>query len=151
MDTLPYTQRSMVMSENNPPFNDINGGSIDISHMLKNNTDLRMKSSYDELFSILGNSTHLTIDNSLGEIPVDNFAFIVDGMILTLVSVFGVIGTIMSIIVLVKPRLRGTSRDFFSKFLTALAIYDTLFLSMAIMMFGMPALSFWLVKIINTL
>ena len=139
------------MSENNPPFNDINGGSIDSCHMLKNNTDLRMENSYDELFSILGNSTHLTIDNSLGEIPVDNFAFIVDGMILTLVSVFGVIGTIMSIIVLVKPRLRGTSRDFFSKFLTALAIYDTLFLSMAIMMFGMPALSFWLVKIINTL
>ena len=141
----------MVMSENNPLFDDSTGGSIDISHILKNSTDLQMESSYDELFSMLGNSTHLTIDNSLGEIPVDNFAFIVDGIILTLVSVFGVIGTIMSIIVLIKPRLRGTSRDFFSKFLTALAIYDTLFLSMAIMMFGMPALSFWLVEIINTL
>ena len=76
-------------------------------------------------------------------VSVDNFVFIVDGVILTLVSIFGVVGTSMAIIVLIKPRLRGNSRDLFSKFLTALAVYDTLFLFLALLLFGLPALSVW--------
>jgi len=76
-------------------------------------------------------------------VSVDNFVFIVDGIILTLVSIFGVVGTSMAIIVLIKPRLRGNSRDLFSKFLTALAVYDTLFLFLALLLFGLPALSVW--------
>ena len=83
----------------------------------------------------------LQINND--HVSVDNFVFIVDGIILTLVSIFGVVGTIMAIIVLIKPRLRGNSRDLFSKFLTALAVYDTLFLFLALLLFGLPALSVW--------
>ena len=83
------------------------------------------------------------LEDDYGDHGVSNFIFIVDGIILTLVSCFGIIGTFMSIIILVKTRLRGISRDHFSTFLTALAVYDSLFLIVAILLFGLPSLSMW--------
>ena len=95
-----------------------------------------------DINQLIHNDTEYYIDD-LNEVPVDNFVFIVDGVVLTSVSVFGVIGTFMSIFVLIKPRVRGNSRDLFSKFLTALAVYDSMFLFLAILLFGLPTLSFW--------
>ena len=74
---------------------------------------------------------------------IDLFTFVVDGVILTLVASFGIVGTFMSILVLLKPRVRGNSRDLFSTFLTALAIYDSLFLIVAVLFLGLPQLSVW--------
>ena len=78
-----------------------------------------------------------------GEHRIEPFVFWVDGVVLSIVSIFGVIGTLMAIVVLIKPRLRGNSRDLFSKFLTALAVYDSFFLFLALLMFGLPSLSTW--------
>ena len=74
---------------------------------------------------------------------IDSFVFWVDGVILSVVSIFGVIGTFMAIVVLIKPRVSGNSRDLFSKFLTALAVYDSIFMFLALFMIGMPNLSTW--------
>ena len=74
---------------------------------------------------------------------IEPFVFWVDGVVLSTVSIFGVIGTLMAIVVLIKPRIRGNSRDLFSKFLTALAVYDSFFLCLALLMFGVPSLSTW--------
>ena len=77
------------------------------------------------------------------EHTIDSFVFWVDGVILSIVSIFGVIGTFMAIVVLIKPRVSGNSRDLFSKFLTALAVYDSIFMVLALFMIGMPSLSTW--------
>ena len=65
--------------------------------------------------------------------------FIVDGVVLTAISTLGLVGTVMSIFVLLKPRLR----DCFSTFLTGLAVCDAVFLFFAILMFGLPMLWTW--------
>ena len=99
-----------------------------------------------ELFDRTFNSNNIAgeyLEDDYDNHGVSNFIFIVDGIILTLVSCFGIVGTSMSIIILVKTRLRGISRDHFSTFLTALAIYDSLFLIVAILLFGLPSLSIW--------
>ncbi len=70
---------------------------------------------------------------------LDIFKFLVEGVILTVVSCLGLLGTLMSIYVLLKPRVR----DCFSTFLTGLAICDSIFLFFAILMFGLPMLWTW--------
>ena len=65
--------------------------------------------------------------------------FIIEGIILTTVSVLGLIGTVMSIYVLLKPRVR----DCFSNLLTGLAVCDAIFLFFAILIFGLPMLWTW--------
>ena len=69
----------------------------------------------------------------------DSYVFYVDGILLLIVALFGIVGTLMSIVVLLKPRIR----DFFSRFLTALSICDALFLISTIPLIGLPALSGW--------
>ena len=64
---------------------------------------------------------------------------LLEGVVLTTVSVLGLVGTLMAIYVLLKPRLR----DCFSTFLTGLAVCDAVFLFFAILMFGMPMLWTW--------
>ena len=72
----------------------------------------------------------------------NNFLYVVDGVILTVVSVFGIIGTLMSLGVLLKQRWRKTrSSDHFSQFLSALAVFDTTFLITALLNSGLPHLS----------
>ena len=110
--------------------------------MTDNRSSVFDQVSFDETF----NESHISgeyFEDDYTDHGVSNFIFIVDGLILTSVSCFGIVGTFMSIIVLVKPRLRGNSRDLFSTFLTALAIYDSLFLIVAILLFGLPSLSLW--------
>ena len=83
----------------------------------------------------------------VGEIRKDNctschchesfYIYYIDGIALLIVAIFGIIGTIMSMIVLLKPRIR----DFFSSFLIALSVFDGSFLIMAIFYIGLPAIS----------
>ena len=65
------------------------------------------------------------------------YIYYIDGIALLIVAIFGIIGTIMSMIVLLKPRIR----DFFSSFLIALSVFDGTFLIMAIFYIGLPAMS----------
>ena len=65
------------------------------------------------------------------------YIYYIDGIALLIVAIFGIIGTIMSMIVLLKPRIR----DFFSSFLIALSVFDGSFLIMAIFYIGLPAMS----------
>ena len=69
----------------------------------------------------------------------DSYIFYVDGILLLVVALLGIVGTLMSIVVLLKPRIR----DFFSGFLTALSVCDALFLILAIPVVSLPALSVW--------
>jgi hypothetical protein len=74
----------------------------------------------------------------------DIFRFVTEGILLTVVSIFGLIGNSMSIIVLTRAsgvvRQGGAS---FSKLLRGLATFDALFLFIAIISFGFPQLSKW--------
>ena len=74
----------------------------------------------------------------------DIFRFVTEGILLTAVSVFGLVGNCMSIIVLTRAsgvvRQGGAS---FSKLLRGLATFDALFLLIAIISFGFPQLSRW--------
>lgn len=70
---------------------------------------------------------------------MESFIFYVEGVVLTSVATFGLVGTIMSIYVLLQPRLRNS----FSAFLTGLAVCDSTFLLFAILMFGLPNVSTW--------
>ena len=69
--------------------------------------------------------------------PEDIYIYYIDGIFLLNVALFGIIGTIMSMIVLLKPRIR----DFFSYFLIALSVFDCSFLILAIIYIGLPAVS----------
>ena len=77
----------------------------------------------------------------------DIFRFVTEGILLTLVSTFGLIGNCMSIFVLTRAsgvvRQGGAS---FSKLLRGLATFDALFLIIAIISFGFPQLSRWYSK-----
>ena len=64
---------------------------------------------------------------------------LLEGVILTTVSVLGLVGTLMSIYVLLKPRLK----DCFSTLLTGLAVCDSAFLLLAVLNFGLPSLWTW--------
>lgn len=72
--------------------------------------------------------------------------FVIEGLVLTLVSIFGVIGTLMSIGVLVKPAVRES----FSALLTGLATCDALFLLTSLTMFGLPKLWLWFAQHITS-
>ena len=66
--------------------------------------------------------------------------FLVDGVVLTAVSLFGIIGTLMSIRVLILPQLRSNA---FSALLVYLAICDTNFLFFAVLTIGLKEVSYW--------
>ena len=89
-----------------------------------------------------------------------DYKYYIDGVALLIVAIFGTIGTIMSLVVLLKPRIitrrerpPTLSRTFsnvfqekekhFSNFLTALCIFDCSFLLLAIPYIGLPAIFCW--------
>ena len=79
----------------------------------------------------------------MGNITYDDMGFdyiyYIDGIILMIVAIFGIIGTLMSVVVLFQPQLRNP----FTNFLTALCIFDCSFLMMAILNIALPAISCW--------
>ena len=89
-----------------------------------------------------------------------DYKYYIDGIALLIVAIFGTIGTIMSLIVLLKPRIitrrerppelsRTVSNvcqekeKHFSNFLTALCIFDCSFLLLSILYIGLPAIFCW--------
>lgn len=66
-----------------------------------------------------------------------DMAFYIEGVTLTLVSTFGLLGNTLCIIVL----FRGAFRNAFSSLLRGLAFCDALFLVCAILSFGLPQLT----------
>ena len=89
-----------------------------------------------------------------------DYKYYIDGIALLIVAIFGTIGTIMSLVILLKPRIitrrerpPTLSRTFsnvcqekekhFSNFLTALCIFDCSFLLLSIPYIGLPAIFCW--------
>ena len=68
-----------------------------------------------------------------------DFNYYIDGIAVLFVATFGIIGTLMSVVVLFQPQLRNP----FTNFLTALCIFDCSFLMMAILNIALPAISCW--------
>ena len=68
---------------------------------------------------------------------VNMFEYITEGVLLTSISVLGVLGNILAMYVLHQPSLKGT----FSNALTGLASFDALFLATLPFTFGLPILS----------
>ena len=68
-----------------------------------------------------------------------DYKYYIDGIALLIVAIFGITGTITSLLVLLKYRIR----DLFSNCLTALCIFDCSFLIMAILYIALPSLSCW--------
>ena len=79
------------------------------------------------------------ISNTTYDDPGFDYIYYIDGITLMVVAIFGIIGTIMSMIVLLKPQIR----NLFSQFLTALCMFDCIFLIMAILYIALPAVSCW--------
>ena len=73
-------------------------------------------------------------------INVAGLEFLIDGVFLTAVSIFGIIGTLMSIRVLIIPQLKSHA---FSALLVYLAICDANFLFFAVLTIGLPEVSTW--------
>ena len=71
------------------------------------------------------------------------FAFVTEGVLLTSVSVVGLIGNLMSIVVLVRVTSNNNQIRGFTNLLRTLACFDALFLATAIVAFGLPQLSAW--------
>ena len=69
---------------------------------------------------------------------IDKYQYYFDGMLLLIVAGIGCIGTILSLIVLLRPK----NRDIFSNFFTALSFFDCSFLFLAALYVGLPAISF---------
>ena len=67
------------------------------------------------------------------------FEFYIDGLALTSISLFGIVGTLLSLRVLLKRQLRNS----FSSLLSGLAVSDTSFLFFAILIIGLPKISDW--------
>ena len=65
------------------------------------------------------------------------FEYVTEGILLTSISILGLIGNIMAMYVLLRPSLRGI----FSNILTGLASFDALFLATMPFTFGLPILS----------
>ena len=75
--------------------------------------------------------------NNSYEVRDETFEYVTEGVLLTSISVLGLIGNILAMYVLLRPSLRGT----FSNILTGLASFDALFLATLPFTFGLPILS----------
>ena len=78
-----------------------------------------------------------TSTEQTGEKPWNHYW--VDGVMLTSVAVFGLVGTLMAIRVLLRPNLRNS----FSTLLAVLAVCDIMVLILAVPLFGLPNLNEW--------
>ena len=83
-------------------------------------------------------------DNS--DVRDEMFEYVTEGILLTSISILGLIGNIMAMYVLLRPSLRGI----FSNILTGLASFDALFLATMPFTFGLPILStYYRVRILS--
>ena len=91
--------------------------------------------SYDDL-NYEEDDFYDSMNNSY-EVRDEMFEYVTEGVLLTSISVLGLIGNILAMYVLLRPSLRGT----FSNILTGLASFDALFLATLPFTFGLPILS----------
>jgi len=70
-------------------------------------------------------------------LTVDAFSYYLEGVILTPIGILGIIGNVLSIYILCSKEIRNE----FYTLLTALSSFDSLYLLMAILIFGLPKLS----------
>ena len=70
------------------------------------------------------------------------FGFIFEGLLLTLVTAFGLVANAIAVVILVRPKMRSS----FHFLLVALSVFDMLYLMMSQMIFGFPSLSEWYKK-----
>ncbi|TRY78111.1 hypothetical protein TCAL_09473 [Tigriopus californicus] len=91
-----------------------------------------------------------TVNRSLEVVPMDQedqanmgedqiFTYVTEGIILSCVCIFGMVGNFLSLIVMLKSSARAA----FSNHLRGLAIFDTFFLFMALLNMGLPKLWPW--------
>ena len=71
------------------------------------------------------------------ESDFDLVGFLLDGVTLTLISLFGVVANLIALIVLLRPKMRSS----FHTLLVALSVFDILYLLNSQMIFGFPGLS----------
>lgn len=103
--------------------------------------------SNDENWQKYGNiedyeAYNLTYHNSTEQDRKDFLEFILSGVLLIIISIFGFVGNALSIYVLLRPSVRGI----FSNILMGLASFDAMFLICAIVTFGLPTVSEWYKK-----
>lgn len=67
----------------------------------------------------------------------DLLSFLLDGVFLTLISLFGVVANFIALVVLLRPKMRSS----FHTLLVALSVFDILYLINSQMIFGFPGLS----------
>lgn len=84
-------------------------------------------------------ATYFPLFQDSAAMKSQEFEFLVDGVILTSVSVFGLVGTLLSIRVLLRPQLRNS----FSNLLVGLAVCDVSFLTCAVLIIGLPKAWTW--------
>lgn len=75
---------------------------------------------------------------AMGPSEVPMFTFIVEGVLLTVISIIGIFGNIFSVMGLAKNKKSTRS---FTKLLIALAICDLIYLVISLIIFGFPTLS----------
>ena len=121
-------------------------GQIDSKSMVEASLDST------NLTTLVDNQTDFQPHNDSSDSTVD-FKYAVEGVALTAVSTFGIIGNIMSVIVLTRKRTSvrggpggGGNGASFSNLLRGLATFDALFLIAAVLSFGVPKLSIWFKK-----
>ena len=76
-------------------------------------------------------------EDGSSDVRDEMFEYVTEGVLLTSISILGLIGNIMAMYVLLRPSLRGI----FSNILTGLASFDALFLATLPFTFGLPILS----------
>ena len=93
----------------------------------------------------VGENETQSINNETNYDRDETFEYVTEGVLLTSISVLGVIGNNLAIYVLLRPPFRGI----FSHILTSLATFDALFLITLPFTFGLPILSSYY-KVVNT-
>ncbi|XP_014284854.1 FMRFamide receptor [Halyomorpha halys] len=90
----------------------------------------------------LGNDTNASVipDSSYDEALIDEsellFEFITNGVLLNLVGILGIMGNIISMVILSRPQMRSS----INYLLTGLARCDTVLILTSMFLFGLPAL-----------
>ena len=76
-------------------------------------------------------------EDDSSDVRDEMFEYVTEGILLTSISILGLIGNIMAMYVLLRPSISGI----FSNILTGLASFDALFLATLPFTFGLPILS----------
>lgn len=103
--------------------------------------------SYDEIVNVnetlifYGNGTNFTLEDDFGDWPCSppedpEFEFWSNGILLNFVGFFGVLGNILSMIILSRPQMKSS----INYLLIGLARCDTILIITSMLLFGIPAI-----------